>query len=974
MKKYIIIAFILTIAGFSLNIAKTPVVFGAKITITPTQELVKTANNPAVYAILDGKKHKIINEEIFLSYEYKWNNIKTISEQKLCSYPSVRLARTPFNPNVYYINTKKAFKKLHSSEKIFLDYGNKWEDVVILNEQDLAKLTDTILIKTKLNSAVYLLDNGIKRPIPSEKIFLSLGYKWDDIIIISNLDMANYLTGESVKAPVAQLASQLTPSSGILKLNLSSNYSQDKVVPTGAISEFTEITLLSQEGNVYIDYIIVSATGIISNGDVTNVYLSDKEDKTFNYKTYLNDKKAIFHFSPQLHLKQGERKTLLIKAGLQPNPDSAYKSIAFGISSSSDIGTKAIIKNGFPIQGDIKQIRYTSGVLGKVEITSMPINCSATHINKGAKNQNLASFKFSEKSGNENISITGIQFRVQGNIDYTNLMNIDLVSDKGKILATAAWLNKNKTVRFDLQEKPYKIDRNSSRVLALQGDIKGTGEREFRFLIEKSEDVTIIGESSEYELLPAASNEDKNYPIGFIRPDNYNKFIINKGTVLAYLNHDSPKEIIAGSKNALLAAGAIRAANADVKLKDIQLEMAFSGTPLVGAISFINTDTKEVFYRIGSDILLNDNISAMHLSPAQYIKAGGVLNFEIRADIAKETGPSDSILITLSDFGFENIPDGKYINKNGKIKSNILTTKTSALYITANESDKNYTAGAEKVKIGSFTIQANHSEDIYIEGINVKATDGHDMIAYTNGFYNLKVKLGGRSTVIEQPLAAPAEFTFRKYKLRAGRSVTVTIYSDTYPILADKTVAVSITGITAYGVESNSNPIIAGYGATSNAVHFTSLGLNVEKNINLPDSQIVCGKNVKIASFKLLNTGTEDIKLRKIGIESTDTLKNISYSDGYSNLRLVNNTAGKTITKIKKPLRGVNIFNKIIKIKKGDSLTVDIYIDIDNCCDTSEYLQLAIKSIEAYGYSSKLSASTSNLPLILQKITTTQSP
>ncbi|MFC1615445.1 hypothetical protein ACFL2L_01460 [Patescibacteria group bacterium] len=968
IKKYLVIAIFIAISGFSLNIAKIPVVFGAKTTITPAQELVKIANAPDVYAILDGKKHRIINEKIFLSYGYEWDQIKTVSEQKLCSYQNVKLARTIYDTNVYYINAEKGLKKLHSSEKIFLDYGNKWEDVVILNEQDLAEWTNVNLIKTKFDSAVYLLENGIKRPIKSEKIFLSLGYKWDDIITISHLDMENYLTGEPVQAPVTQLSSQLTPSSGILKLYLSNVSSQEKIVPTGAISEFTEIILLSQEGNVYIDYIIVSATGIISNEDVSNVYLSDKEDKTFNYKTYLNNKKAIFHFSPQLHLKQGERKTLTIKAGLKSNPSSSYKSISFGISSSLDIGTKAILKSGFPIQGDLKQIRYTSGILGEAEITSMPINCSATHINKGAKNQNLGSFKFSEKSGNEDISITEIQLRVQGNIDYTHLMNIDLVSDKGKILATATWLKKNKTVRFDLQKNPYTINKNSSRILAIQGDITKTGEREFRFLIEKSEDIIIIGESSEYELIPTASQEDKNYPIGFIRADNYNKFIINKGTVLAYLNNNSPKEIISGSKNALLAIGEIRAANADIKLKNIKLEINFSGTPLIGAIDFINTKTKEVFYRIGSDILLNNNVIEMQLSPAQYIKAGEFLNFEIRSNISKETKPSDNILITLSNFGFENIPNGEYIIKNETIKSNILTTKTSALFITANENNYDYTAGAEKVKIGNFTIQSNHSEDIYIEGISIKSIDGYDMLAYTNGFHNLKVSLGGRTTIIEQPLATPAEFIFKKYRLPAGRSVNVLIYSDTYPIVAGKKVSMSITGINAYGAESNCIPIIEGYCATSNSINFSSLELNIEKNSNFQGNNISCGENIKIASFKLINTGNEDIKLKKISIEPTETSKNISYSNGYSNLKLINNITGKDITKIKNPLPSINIFNKNIKIKKGESLSVDMYVDINNSVDISEHLQIAIKSIEAYGYSSKLSVSTSNLPLTLQKV------
>src|SRR6266851_2472435 len=58
--------------------------------------LVKTADNPTVYYInAAGVKKPILNEKVFLSYGNRWENVIVVSSEELKTYPSldgIRLA------------------------------------------------------------------------------------------------------------------------------------------------------------------------------------------------------------------------------------------------------------------------------------------------------------------------------------------------------------------------------------------------------------------------------------------------------------------------------------------------------------------------------------------------------------------------------------------------------------------------------------------------------------------------------------------------------------------------------------------------------------------------------------------------------------------------------------------------------------------------------------------------------------------
>ena len=122
--------------------------FVNETSIYPTGAVLKNISNDKMYYVQDGIKHEIITMEI---YNYSKPN-----------YP--------------------IFEK-ESSELDVYKTGVK------------LKLPDGFLIKTDLNSRIYVISNGEKREIKSKEIFETLGYKWENIKTVSEQTLSAHPLG-----------------------------------------------------------------------------------------------------------------------------------------------------------------------------------------------------------------------------------------------------------------------------------------------------------------------------------------------------------------------------------------------------------------------------------------------------------------------------------------------------------------------------------------------------------------------------------------------------------------------------------------------------------------------------------------------------------------------------------------------------------------------------------------------------------
>jgi len=168
---------------------------GVKYINWPDQvSLVKTSNNSMVYLIAKNKKHKILNPSTFFDYGFNWGQVQTITDYELQQYPFAKVVKTPNSPNVYYIHNGLNKKKLIPTPTIFLAYGNKWEDIITISQKDLASYSKIWVIRSDTNSTIYELRNGVKKAIPDTTTFISAGYKWNEILTIKDIELDYYPT------------------------------------------------------------------------------------------------------------------------------------------------------------------------------------------------------------------------------------------------------------------------------------------------------------------------------------------------------------------------------------------------------------------------------------------------------------------------------------------------------------------------------------------------------------------------------------------------------------------------------------------------------------------------------------------------------------------------------------------------------------------------------------------------------------
>ena len=91
-------------------------------------------------------------------------------------------------------------------DPIFLKTKFKNYSVIKATAEELAKyekiepvkFEDGYLLKTNVAPAVYVISNGIKRPIASGEVFESLGYKWENIMEVHSRVLALYDLGEVI--------------------------------------------------------------------------------------------------------------------------------------------------------------------------------------------------------------------------------------------------------------------------------------------------------------------------------------------------------------------------------------------------------------------------------------------------------------------------------------------------------------------------------------------------------------------------------------------------------------------------------------------------------------------------------------------------------------------------------------------------------------------------------------------------------
>jgi hypothetical protein len=165
--------------------------------------LVREQNNPDVYVITNQKRRHIPSPVTFEALGYKWSNITIIpdgtldishpkgSDMQSSPYPDGTLLVNRDNPTG--IELLEAGKRRPIPSPEIFDTQYNYRDLVRVSSAEWNSYSqgqavyfrDGILIRGNGRSEVYVMSNGKKRHIVSPLAFEKLGYKWNNIKVVS---------------------------------------------------------------------------------------------------------------------------------------------------------------------------------------------------------------------------------------------------------------------------------------------------------------------------------------------------------------------------------------------------------------------------------------------------------------------------------------------------------------------------------------------------------------------------------------------------------------------------------------------------------------------------------------------------------------------------------------------------------------------------------------------------------------------
>jgi hypothetical protein len=190
----------------------------------PNYALVRGSDG-AIWLISGSERRAIANMDTFKKFGFNLDEVEEASEEDLAPYavgapitmqsmyPQGRLVSVAGQKEVWYAEGGKKRRIIHPALLGLYFSGEKAQQITpaaldALETADPYRLHDGELFRTPESPAVYAIENGKKRPIPSAEVFEEMGWKWASIEVIPDSLLSGYEDGDpiSVTAQPTMLA------------------------------------------------------------------------------------------------------------------------------------------------------------------------------------------------------------------------------------------------------------------------------------------------------------------------------------------------------------------------------------------------------------------------------------------------------------------------------------------------------------------------------------------------------------------------------------------------------------------------------------------------------------------------------------------------------------------------------------------------------------------------------------------------
>ena len=851
----------------------------------------------------------------------------------------IKQVKTADNPTVYYLDHERGLKKAYVSAKVFLAYGNKWSDIKVISNEELNKWPEVRLVKSSDSRSVYYISNGQKALIESEQQFVDSGFKWSDIITISRADLVEYKTTDF------KVGGAITDYSNS-SLSVTLDYSSPKAgyLVSGTQDNLVAVfNLKAGSQPVEIKKLVLDLKGVFNSDVIKEIYLTNESDIEYSISSSPSNRQVTFNFNSQpIIISAGG--TAKIKVYVNFNnisSDITNHTIQAAINQASNI-TGAKATGVFPITGEIFKLTAGGGSLEKVAASEQSLNINNNQAAIGSTEKNIGKFILAETSGKSDIFAKELKFTNSGNAAAASLNNFKLKNKAGQIVSTAAAMTSDRELIFKLNN--YKIKKGNNETLTVLADVSDGENDTINLYLDEAK----IG----------SSQGDFNLPVNIT---NLEEIITIKreaaGVVAKELKANN--KVFSQQTGVIIGNFEIRNNNQKISLNRLSFSLEKnSATPgLTETVYLVNYNSGEVYgYFDGGKF--NNGAVSIALNGLD-LKAKQNLTLALVTKIAESAPNGGYYKIILNSLDYR-AGSGALFSDTVNSAGEKLTVSKSNLYLYPNNDlgSQTLTKGQENAKIASFIVEAAAGGDTKITGLTFsRGEDSSGAISFDNGFSNLKFYIGStKIATIENPYSGDFLISDFKYVLKSGARAEIKVYADTETDLGASEIQLAISDLVAVNNSSLISAAVNNLNVNSHKVIFGQTGGEISK---ITDGFVTKGldDNV-IAGFKIRNTGTEDLKLQSITINATS--QELTYSLGYSNLKVINRdtqkTAGSTVSR---PVAGANkISLGSYVIKVGEEATFDVHIKTNNTI-TDGNINIYFSDFTAQGKTSKVKASVS---------------
>ncbi len=795
------------------------------------------------------------------------------------------------------------------------------------------------------------------------------------------ISRAKYASTMGASTPV--VGGPMAPASGVM-VSLAANQPMGSAIAGAGQLDVAKYTFTaSNAAGATISSIKFIRTGVVSDSNISNLYLADESGVIFSQYSSLNNGVAMFD-GVNLQVNAGQSRVVTLRMDLSSSA-SAGNTLGWQLAmATASNGTVT----GTPVNGPSLVVTTVSNP----SLATATYTYVATGSTVDAGTNAFRTHSATLNVTNSAVMLKSIKYTVVGSADMVNLKNATL-KIAGVTVAMTPSIMSNGMIVF-IPTGDVRIPTGNS-TFEVYVDVAGSPNRTMAWNVLRPYDAVFVDTQYNTPVTPSLSGSATSVTI------NQGRVTISKAT-------DTPTaNIPLGASNVTLAKFNFYAGGEPVKLRFLPITIGRTTTTTAASTVDIRNISvvDDVGNSVGTTISSGDawaNATATTTPStitANFGTSSSYINYIIPANTTRvlsvkvdvQSGATASTLVAaLATPSAENL-EGQIsfqTSTSGIASGNTLTIASSPLTAALNPSfaAPTYVAGANNMRLGSFIFTASSAEGAKISSLTFNKDSNANF-----DIQNLRVMVGGTQFGTATSIVATEETSLsfsgsNPLIVPAGGSIVVDLYGDilTTSTSATHSTVFDLSGTSAVGSSSNSSITVKAGGVAISTTEVagqsivissgSTLTLTTDSN-NVSARQVVMGSaSNELYRLKLSANNTEDVRVTDITFRDTIGGSNTAGIASFNNLQLFDEAgallAGPVNMTISSATTGDIVFSlgstSSLIVPKNSSKTVTLKGDVatfvsGGASSSSSHVFgiAATSSVTAYGKDSSASATIS---------------